>query len=209
MSSRLSTTRSNTRKRDLKLTRRADPHPVNNRFPLAVAWNLRTLTYILHLTYSAGGRKVLVNRVWLTPFSAPLESTRSPEVNSHQPRSSNRNDRTSRVYSTLRIETAKDRGVDGIEGWPGIVSRFQLVLLAGRRSKQLLQGALPRIPVDPLRRRNTSIALEELRRGLVPFKGQNGNSSQAIPIDTVGYTTVAAHPSNLDLPKADEVNERS
>ena len=29
------------------------------------------------------------------------------------------------------------------------------------------------IPVDPLRRRNTSIALEELRRGLVPFSGRN------------------------------------
>ncbi|HXQ36652.1 MAG TPA: hypothetical protein VN843_21755, partial [Anaerolineales bacterium] len=25
-----------------------------------------------------------MNRVWLTPFSAPLESTRYPEVNSHQ-----------------------------------------------------------------------------------------------------------------------------
>src|SRR5437868_12635271 len=44
-------------------------------------------TYILYLTYSVCGRKVLVDRVWLTPFSAPLESTRSPEVNSHQPES--------------------------------------------------------------------------------------------------------------------------
>jgi DNA-directed RNA polymerase omega subunit len=54
--------------------------------------------------------------------------------------------------------------------WPGIVSRFQLVILAGLRSKQLLRGATPRIAVDKLKRRNTSIALEELRRGLVPFK---------------------------------------
>ena len=60
---------------------------------------------------------------------------------------------------------------NGDESWPGIVSRFQLVLLAGRRSKQLFNGAHPRIPADPLRRRNTSIALEELRRGLVPFRG--------------------------------------
>ena len=30
--------------------------------------------YILHLTYSGCRRNVLVNRVWLTPFSAPLES---------------------------------------------------------------------------------------------------------------------------------------
>ena len=54
--------------------------------------------------------------------------------------------------------------------WPGIVSRFQLVILAADRSKQLLLGARPRILADRLRRRNTSIALEELRRGLIPFK---------------------------------------
>ena len=54
--------------------------------------------------------------------------------------------------------------------WPGISSRFQLVILAARRSKQLLSGAHPRIVVDRLKRRNTSIALEELRRGLIPFK---------------------------------------
>ncbi len=54
--------------------------------------------------------------------------------------------------------------------WPGIVSRFQLVILATHRSKQLLQGAQPRIVADKLKRRNTSIALEELKRGLIPFK---------------------------------------
>ena len=70
---------------------------------------------------------------------------------------------------------------NGDERWPGIVSRFQLVLLAGRRSKQLLKGAQPLIPVDPLKRRNTSIALEELRLGLVPFGSLNGNASPASP----------------------------
>jgi len=54
--------------------------------------------------------------------------------------------------------------------WPGIVSRFQLVILAARRSKQLLSGAQPRIVADRLKRRNTSIALEELKRGLILFK---------------------------------------
>jgi DNA-directed RNA polymerase omega subunit len=77
-------------------------------------------------------------------------------------------------------------GNQGDETWPGIVSRFQLVLLAGRRSKQLFKGAHPRIPADPLKRRNTSIALEELRRGLVPFAHQNQNASQTNPIDTIG-----------------------
>jgi len=54
--------------------------------------------------------------------------------------------------------------------WPGIVSRFQLVILATHRSKQLLLGAQPRIVADRLKRRNTSIALEELKRGLITFK---------------------------------------
>jgi DNA-directed RNA polymerase omega subunit len=75
------------------------------------------------------------------------------------------------------------------KSWPGIVSRFQLVLLAGRRSKQLFNGAHPRIPADPLKRRNTSIALEELRRGLVPFAAHNQNPSQTNHMDTVGTRT--------------------
>ena len=54
--------------------------------------------------------------------------------------------------------------------WPGIRSRFQLVILAAHRNKQLLLGAQPRIAADRLKRRNTSIALEELRRGLILFK---------------------------------------
>src|ERR687891_114019 len=96
------------------------------------------------------------------------------------------------------------RDDNGYEGWPGIVSRFQLVLLAGRRSKQLFMGAQPRIPADPLKRRNTSIALEELRRGLVPFSGQNGHESQTIPtaIDTLGNTIAVEHAPDFDLPKA-------
>ena len=88
----------------------------------------------------------------------------------------------------MTIGTATASGVglrndNGVESWPGIVSRFQLVLLAGRRSKQLLRGALPRIPADPLKRRNTSIALEELRRGLVPFAGLNRVDLDASDVD--------------------------
>jgi DNA-directed RNA polymerase omega subunit len=100
---------------------------------------------------------------------------------------------------TTTIEAAKGRAAhefNGHEGWPGIVSRFQLVILAGRRSKQLLRGAQPRIPVDPLRRRNTSIALEELRRGLVPF---SSSETQIVPasIDSI------VHVTDLDLSKVE------
>ena len=65
--------------------------------------------------------------------------------------------------------------------WPGIVSRFQLVILASHRSKQLLRGAQPRIGADRLKRRNTSIALEELKRGLIPFKPLEVEEAPAWP----------------------------
>jgi len=55
------------------------------------------------------------------------------------------------------------------EQWPGVDSRYRLIVIAALRAKQLLHGALPRIEVDPQRRKNTSIALEEVKRGLVPF----------------------------------------
>ena len=55
------------------------------------------------------------------------------------------------------------------EQWPGIDSRYRLIVVAALRSKQLLHGARPRIDADPRRRRNTSIALEEVKQGLIPF----------------------------------------
>lgn len=61
-----------------------------------------------------------------------------------------------------------DKAADG-EMWPGVDSRYRLIILAALRSKQLLRGAHPRIAADPLKRRNTSIALEEVKQGLVPF----------------------------------------
>jgi DNA-directed RNA polymerase omega subunit len=56
-----------------------------------------------------------------------------------------------------------------IEQWPGIDSRYRLIVVAALRSKQLQRGSIPRIDADPLKRRNTSIALEEVKQGLVPF----------------------------------------
>lgn len=78
-------------------------------------------------------------------------------------------------------------GVANEGTWPGIDSRFRLIIVAGLRTKQLLHGSKPRIEVDKARRRNTSIALEEVKRGLVPFtkfnKGEapDGNGLAAGP----------------------------
>jgi DNA-directed RNA polymerase omega subunit len=49
------------------------------------------------------------------------------------------------------------------------VSRFQLAVIAGLRSRQLFNGARPRIVGDRLKRKNTGIALEEVRLGLIAF----------------------------------------
>jgi DNA-directed RNA polymerase omega subunit len=59
---------------------------------------------------------------------------------------------------------------EGIQQWPGIDSHFRLIIVAALRSKQLMRGSMARIEADPLRRRNTSVALEEVKRGLVSFK---------------------------------------
>jgi DNA-directed RNA polymerase omega subunit len=75
-------------------------------------------------------------------------------------------------------------GVAAEGTWPGIDSRFRLIILAGKRTKQLLHGSKPRIEVDKGRRRNTSIALEEVKRGLVHFVKVD-KDGVPIPVDAV------------------------
>jgi DNA-directed RNA polymerase omega subunit len=78
------------------------------------------------------------------------------------------------------VEKLNNNGFTGVasEGtWPGIDSRFRLIIVAGLRTKQLLHGSTPRIEVDPKRHRNTSIALEEVKRGLVEFTRFNKDGS--------------------------------
>ena len=48
-------------------------------------------------------------------------------------------------------------------------SRFREVVLAGLRAKQLLRGSKPRIEPHPDKHKNTTIAVEEVRRGLISF----------------------------------------
>jgi DNA-directed RNA polymerase omega subunit len=60
-------------------------------------------------------------------------------------------------------------GTDGEGLRSGVESVYRLIVVASLRNKQLTRGALPRIEADPLRRRNTSIAIEEVKRGLVQF----------------------------------------
>ena len=52
---------------------------------------------------------------------------------------------------------------------PEIDSKYRLIILAAKRSKQLQRGARPRIDIDAVKHKNTRIALEEVMRGRVNF----------------------------------------
>ena len=58
--------------------------------------------------------------------------------------------------------------VDGTAG-PEVDSKYRLIILAAKRSKQLQRGAQPRIEIDPQKHKPTRIALEEVMRGRVHF----------------------------------------
>ncbi|MFL6276915.1 MAG: DNA-directed RNA polymerase subunit omega [Blastocatellia bacterium] len=49
-----------------------------------------------------------------------------------------------------------------------IDSKYRLVLLAARRSKQIQKGARPRLHSSA--RKPTRVALDEVERGLVPYQ---------------------------------------
>jgi len=52
---------------------------------------------------------------------------------------------------------------------PEIDSKYRLIILAAKRSKQLQRGARPRIDIDAIKHKNTRIALEEVMQGRVNF----------------------------------------
>ena len=56
---------------------------------------------------------------------------------------------------------------------PEVDSKYRLIILAAKRSKQLQRGARPRIDIDALKHKNTRIALEEVMRGRVDFTVTN------------------------------------
>ena len=52
---------------------------------------------------------------------------------------------------------------------PEIDSKYRLIILAAKRSKQLQRGARPRIEIDATKHKFTRIALEEVIQGRVQF----------------------------------------
>ena len=58
---------------------------------------------------------------------------------------------------------------------PEVDSKYRLIILAAKRSKQLQRGAQPRIEIDPQKHKPTRIALEEVIRGRVQFSIKDEN----------------------------------
>jgi DNA-directed RNA polymerase omega subunit len=58
---------------------------------------------------------------------------------------------------------------------PEVDSKYRLIILAAKRSKQLQRGAQPRIEIDPQKHKPTRIALEEVIRGRVHFSIKDEN----------------------------------
>ncbi len=75
---------------------------------------------------------------------------------------------TEQEKPTKNVDDGKNLIADG-EQWPGIDSRYRLIIVSALRAKQLQRGARPRIEADPRKRRNTSIAIEEVKQGRIKF----------------------------------------
>jgi DNA-directed RNA polymerase subunit omega len=52
---------------------------------------------------------------------------------------------------------------------PEMDSKYRLIIVAAKRSKQLQRGARPRIDIDMQKHKPTRIALEEVQQGKIQF----------------------------------------
>lgn len=75
------------------------------------------------------------------------------------------NNGTKAVVKNLNADAPKTRKRELTE------SNFELVILAAQRSRQLVNGAKPRINVPAKNPRNTYTAIKEVELGLIGFKG--------------------------------------
>ena len=73
----------------------------------------------------------------------------------------------------MTMATITEELDEATESTPDIDSKYRLIILAAKRSKQLQRGARPRIDIDPTKHKPTRIALEEVIRGKVKFHFKN------------------------------------
>jgi DNA-directed RNA polymerase omega subunit len=75
----------------------------------------------------------------------------------------------------MPIHTAEVESTLGDHDSQEIDSKYRLIILAAKRSKQLQRGARPRIDIDAQKHKPTRIALEEVIRGRVHFDIKDGD----------------------------------
>ena len=63
---------------------------------------------------------------------------------------------------------------------PEIDSKYRLIILAAKRSKQLQRGARPRIEIDATKHKFTRIALEEVIRNVERLRAQTSKELAAL-----------------------------
>ena len=68
---------------------------------------------------------------------------------------------------------------ESTEASPEIDSKYRLIILAAKRSKQLQRGARPRIDIDSTKHKPTRIALEEVIRGTIKFHFKNDGEEES------------------------------
>lgn len=71
------------------------------------------------------------------------------------------------------MATTHEEANEATEGSQEIDSKYRLIILAAKRSKQLQRGARPRIDIDATKHKPTRIALEEVIRGTIKFHFKN------------------------------------
>jgi DNA-directed RNA polymerase omega subunit len=60
---------------------------------------------------------------------------------------------------------------------PVLDSKYRLIIIAAKRSKQLQRGARPRIDMDVQKHKTTRIALEEVEQGRIGFSILDGENN--------------------------------
>ena len=67
---------------------------------------------------------------------------------------------------------ANEEALESVEDYnsPEMDSKYRMIIVAAKRSKQIQRGARPRIETDPQKHKPITIALAEVQQGKVHFE---------------------------------------
>jgi DNA-directed RNA polymerase omega subunit len=71
--------------------------------------------------------------------------------------------------------TEETNEVEQVDEQAEMDSKYRLIIVAAKRSKQLQRGARPRVDMDIQKHKPTRIALEEVTRGKINFTITDGD----------------------------------